>query len=184
MRYLKNNRGVTLVEILITLVIGTMILGLVFLVPQLFQQQNDYNYSFNSAKNQVLLVTNSILERVEKAEKVDILIDDSTNNITLSLEGTEVDAEFFIFKPVAEKEDYVFEVYHEVFDSKSNKKNNLGTVGFNKEYPVEEESLEEEQLVEIETTFFILTFWVPYTQSNGVEEKFVVTQGFHTSVIN
>lgn len=168
MYLIKNNRGVTLVELLVTLVIGSMIIGLVFLLPQVFQQQNKYNESFNAAKNKILIITNSMIERVEHADSVTI---DDTSSVTITLNGTAknstLENEKFKFVQKQSPEEYLYEVSY--IDSFGNVQT-LGTVGFN--------------LESYSSNQFIATFWTPYNHSNSTEEKFIVTQGFHTSVIN
>ena len=168
MQYIKNSRGVTLVELLVTLMIGSMIVGLVFLVPQLFQQQNNYNDSFNSAKNKILLITNTMIERVEKANLVTI---GGTSTVTITLNGTAKDStqrdERFKFVQKTGPENYLYDVSYT--DSSGNIRS-LGTVGF--------------YLENYSNNYFIITLWAPYNQSNSAEEKFIVSQGFHTSVIN
>jgi prepilin-type N-terminal cleavage/methylation domain-containing protein len=163
MQYVKDNRGVTLVELLITLTIGSMFVGIIFLVTSVFQEQNDYNESYNTAKNKVLLITNTLIERLEKAERVEI--DETSNTITL-IHGAEKEKVKFLQNSGLNH--YLYEVSYT--DSSGNSRS-LGTVGYHLETPYSD-------------TFFILTLWAPYKQTNSTEGKFIVTQGFHTSVVN
>ncbi len=163
MRYVSNNRGVTLVELLVSLLIGAMIVGLVFLVPQLFYQQSNYNDSFNTAKNKVLLITNTLNKRLAQADNVKL--EKNASGITIRLNGTN---EVFRFDRRTGFENYLYDVWYQ----DGSKKKQLGNeVGVNLENTFSD-------------TFFTLTLWAPYSQTNSTEDKFVVTQGFHTSVIN
>ncbi|MCM3568395.1 type II secretion system protein [Neobacillus mesonae] len=165
MRHLRNNRGVTLVELLIALLIGAMIAGLVFLVPQVFHQQNMYNNEFNSAKNEILLITNTLNERFAKADSVNV---DKTCS-TFTLNGTN-EKEQFIFEQQFSPENYLYQVKYKA----GSEERILGKAGFHLENCDSTQPL----------TFLILTLWAPYNQTNSSEGRFIVTQGFHTSVMN
>ncbi|WP_018131350.1 PilW family protein [Effusibacillus pohliae] len=163
----NREKGLTLLETLASLTISLMLLGILFtLVLSLLKQQNGTT-NYNAAKQTVLLISDTLSAKVKEATVVNA--DWTAASFNFQLDTGNV---FTMTQNAADPS-----LWDVVVQDTSGNRVALGSVGFcweNRPQVSPANSL----------NHLVFTFWQTYVDDTGKTQRYILTAGYHTSVVH